>query len=121
MEAGAGAADPHDGALGHELMKAKIWSSGKRFWDWVLHCGFALSDAFIQVALGRSERSLYKLCFVVLEVCGGSGGISASWDARGVQRGAVIELKAGFYLWSEDIFNWVLRLCLAGRVWVLIF
>ena len=55
---------------------------------------------------------------MVLEVCGGKGGISMECRKAGVFCGPVIEIADGFDLLCGDLFMLLMRLCLAGRVWL---
>ena len=64
------------------------------------------------------ERCLFELKYVVLEVCGGKGGISGACRKASIYCGPVIELADGFDLLSGSLFFLLLRLCLAGRVWL---
>ena len=83
----------------------------------------AADDAFDKRALIDAERphaSLGTCCFAVLEVCGGCGGIT-KWSARyGLSVGAVSELKRGWDMFEDGLFHWLLRLALAGRIWLLV-
>ena len=95
-------------------------ADGHSFWAVCTTTGLYFSTAFLVVAAGHPKCSMFELWFVVLEVCGGSGGISRACEKRGIRRGPVIELKTGFDLFDEALFMWVLRMCLSGRVWLLI-
>ena len=55
---------------------------------------------------------------MVLEVCGGAGGISQACGKRNIRCGPVIEIKNGLDFLDESLFIWLLRLSLAGRIWL---
>ena len=66
--------------------------------------------------LGPS-RCLFVLAFVVVEVCGGEGGITSRCLKRQIVCGPIIEIKNGWDLLDPILFLWLLRLSLAGRIW----
>ena len=65
-------------------------------------------------------RCLFVMCFVVIEICGGKGGITSSCRKKGVYCGPVIEIQDGWDLLDPNLFLWLLRLSLAGRVWLMV-
>ena len=65
-------------------------------------------------------RCLCVMCFVVIEICGGKGGITSSCRKRGIYCGPVIEIQDGWDLLDPNIVLWLLRLSIAGRAWVMI-
>ena len=72
-----------------------------------------------RLAAGNPRPGPGKLCFAVIEVCGGWGGITIHCQRRGFCTGPVIELKKGWDQFASGLFFWLLRLCLDGRVWLL--
>ena len=101
--------------------KARVLGvSGAIFWNvCVNHCN-GFSEAFLLVCTGGPRLGLDQLCFVVIEICGGAGGISSACGRRNVSCGPVIEIKKGMDFLDESLFNWLIRLSLAGRIWVAI-
>ena len=98
----------------------ELGNDGESFWERCTTAPMLFSTAFLIVAAGEPKQPLFTLCFVVLEVCGGAGGINKVCDSKRITRGPVVELKSGFDLLDEDIFIWLLRLALAGIIWLLV-
>ena len=68
--------------------------------------------------MGAPQASLFVLCFAVIEICGGKGGITKHCSNRGISCGPIIEIQRGWNLLEDGLFDWLLRLSLAGRVWL---
>lgn len=66
---------------------------------------------------GGPQPSLFVLCVAVVEICGGKGGITQRCIARGLSCGPIINIQRCCDLLEERLFEWLLRLALAGRVW----
>ena len=62
---------------------------------------------------------LFVLSFVVVEVCGGMGGITKACTRRGVRCGPVVELALGYDVFDAGLFEGLLRLALFGRIWLM--
>ena len=69
---------------------------------------------------GDPKGDIGTCCFAVLEVCGGCGGISKYTRRYGLRTGPVLEIKKGWDLFAGGVFMWLFRMCLAGRIWLLI-
>lgn len=63
---------------------------------------------------------LDRLGFVAIEACGRAGGISRACGRRSISREPVIEVKTGLDVLDDSLFIWLVRLSLAGRLWVVI-
>ena len=72
------------------------------------------------IAMGDPKGDIGVCCFAVMEVCGGVGGISKYASAFGLRTGPVLELKKGWDLFEGGLFMWLFRMCLAGRIWLLV-
>ena len=72
-----------------------------------------------RLAAGNPRPGPGRLCFAVIEVCGGWGGITMHCEKQGLSTGPVIELKKGWDLFASGLLFWLLRLALDGRVWLL--
>ena len=68
----------------------------------------------------QPERGLFVLCFVMIEVCGGRGGVTKACRQRGMFCGPVIELALGYDVFDATLFDWLLRLSLSGRVFCIL-
>ena len=66
---------------------------------------------------GGPQTSLFVLCVAVVEMCGGKGGITQRCTARGFGCGHIIKIQRGWDLLEEGLFERLLRLAIAGRVW----
>ena len=55
-----------------------------------------------------SARCLFVMCFVVIEICGGKGGITSSCRKRGIYCGPVIEVQDGWDLLDPILVPWLL-------------
>ena len=56
----------------------------------------------------------------MIEVRGGKGGVTRSCVARGIHCGPVIEIKLGWNIFENGLFEWLMRLSLSGRVWIFV-
>ena len=63
-------------------------------------------------------KCLFVLSFVVVEVCGGMGGITKACARRGMRCGPVIELAPGYDVFDAGLFERLMRLALCGRIWL---
>ena len=70
--------------------------------------------------IGDPKGDIGPCCFAVLEVCGGCGGISKYTRRYGLRTGPVLEIKKGWDLFAGGVFMWLFRMCLAGRIWLLV-
>ena len=73
------------------------------------------------LATGDPRGDIGTCCFAVMEVCGGCGGISKYTIEFGLRTGPVLELKKGWDIFEGGLFMWLFRMCLAGRIWLLVF
>ena len=88
----------------HMRVRELLGSSGSICWNHSCKTTNGFSDAFLRVCTGGPLRDLDTLCFVVLEVCGGAGGISQACGKRNIRCGPVIEIKNGLDFLDEALF-----------------
>ena len=60
------------------------------------------------------KRDRFPVCFHVIEVCGGIGGIGAAAIRRNC-RTLNLELKLGWDVLDAAVFRWLIWICLTGR------
>ena len=97
---------------------------GTTFWEFTLTGAQQGMDDQARADVGKRDltrpgpsRCLFVLAFVVVEVCGGEGGITSRCLKRQIVCGPIIEIKNGWDLLDPILFLWLLRLSLAGRIW----
>ena len=72
------------------------------------------------IEMGDPKGDVGTCCFAVMEICGGCGGISKYTRRFGLRTGPVLEIKKGWDLFAGGVFMWLFRMCMAGRIWLLI-
>ncbi len=79
-----------------------------------------MEDRARRLVTGEPPLDRFAISSHLMEICGGTGGLSRAAGARGLSVGPNVELKKGMDLLDPNVFGWVRWSILRGRIYCLV-
>ena len=80
----------------------------------------AMEDLAQRLVVGEPPLDRFAISFHLMEICGGTGGLSRAAGARGLSVGPNVELKKEMDVLDPNVFGWVRWSILRGRIYCLV-